>query len=633
MNSILDVNRNQSNYKNYKRVRRQTKSTNKAKAKSEEICDSNECETYGKLYKQLIDTSVDPCHDFYDYVCGKFTKSTVIPENMVSFGALERADEKVTQIVKRELSESHKRCDSKSIKYATNLYNGCTDFAKLESRGIKPLINALNSIGGWPLIPNTVFNGKTYDRFHALSLVIANFALSSIIEIGVQPDIRDNTKNILYLGSAPDLSLEWKKRWNRRNRTRLMVPIIPTIADDNMNSMDEIKMIREFVLTQCLIMGAKDSVRTLQQIDELFMFSSRLESIQTEETNLDMVYNKMTFKQLNALSSNKMDWVSLINNIYRMSGTNARFTKEDQLIVTDIQYFTKLPQILLKTPNRVIANFLGFSVVQMLSDYTIKKFRQMDFELQKSLTGITTPPEDWKLCVELVDGLMPFATSRKYIENNFDLRAKRKSTELVNYIQKAFYKSLQTNPVLEKSTRTMTLAKVKQMTKNIGYPDWLFDDRTLDSMYNLDMECNKDKTFECILHLLKRSVYTNFKSIDEPVNATLNWPFAPTTVNAAYFPTFNSIRHEITHGFDSSGSQFNEKGNLGTIWDKPTQRRFNQKENCFINQYNNYCDSGFCVSGENTKTENTADNGGLRNTFKAYKMCNHNGEKPKRLPH
>ncbi|CAG2165902.1 unnamed protein product [Oppiella nova] len=248
-------------------------------------------------YVLKIKTKImDPCHDFYDYVCGKFGTRADIPDDMISFGVLE------------------------------------------------------SSIGGWPLVPNTGFNDQTYDRFEALSLVIANFALSSIIEVGVQPDIRNNTKNILYLGSAPDLSLEWKRRRSRRNHTRLVVPIVPNMLDKSMESesMDELKLI------------------------------------------------------------------------------HIRFNYDDNCIVTDVQYFRELPQILLKTPNRVIANFLGFSVVQALSDYTIEAFRELDFELQKSLTGITKPPEYWKLCVELVDGLMSFAISRKYIEHNFNLRTKRK---------------------------------------------------------------------------------------------------------------------------------------------------------------------------------------------------------------
>ena len=103
----------------------------KRKAKNcrtcDKICDSKECRKFGKQFKRMIDENVDPCDDFYEFVCGKYAKKSVIPEDMISFGSLEKADENVQRILRKQLSQPIKKCDPKPTKYASKLFKGCND--------------------------------------------------------------------------------------------------------------------------------------------------------------------------------------------------------------------------------------------------------------------------------------------------------------------------------------------------------------------------------------------------------------------------------------------------------------------------------------------------------------------------
>ena len=139
----------------------------------------------------------------------------------------------------------------------------------------------------------------------------------------------------------------------------------------------------------------------------------------------------MTFKELNQLSSNQIDWLQFVNKVYSHINSSHRFKYDDYCVLTDVEFFRQLPKIFSVTSDTVIANFLGFILVKDFGDYSVEAFRKLNFQFQKVLFGIEKQTELWKTCLDLVRTTMPFAISRKFVQQHFSNNTKSKVFQFV----------------------------------------------------------------------------------------------------------------------------------------------------------------------------------------------------------
>ena len=146
--------------------------------------------------------------------------------------------------------------------------------------------------------------------------------------------------------------------------------------------------------------------------------------METPGLDFESQYNKITIKQLNALTSGKIDWFRFLNRIYELSGSKHRFSENDYCIVTDLNYFKKLPDVLSSTSNTVLANFLGQILVNDLGDSTTEAFRKLNFELKRVFYHVEQIEPRFQFCVSFMRSSMGFAISRKYVEQNFSEKTK-----------------------------------------------------------------------------------------------------------------------------------------------------------------------------------------------------------------
>jgi predicted metalloendopeptidase len=135
-------------------------------------------------------------------------------------------------------------------------------------------------------------------------------------------------------------------------------------------------------------------------------------------------YNRMTFKDFNNLTSNRVDWLQLTNGIYKILNSSLRLTSEELIIVSDIPYFNGVTQLLERTTNRVIANYFGWRIAMSFGSYTVEKFREIQFQFSKITSGVQKQPELWRTCVSYVSNSLKYAVSRKYVEENFTTKDK-----------------------------------------------------------------------------------------------------------------------------------------------------------------------------------------------------------------
>ena len=134
-------------------------------------------------------------------------------------------------------------------------------------------------------------------------------------------------------------------------------------------------------------------------------------------------YNRMTFNQLNNLTDNRLNWFKTIADIIKYY-SDIELKGEDYLIVPDINYYKGVAHLMTNTPKRVIANYLGWVAVRKLGVFTTKEFRDIEFEFQRINSGVQKPKPLWKHCIHSLESYLPFAYSRKFIDNHFDINTK-----------------------------------------------------------------------------------------------------------------------------------------------------------------------------------------------------------------
>uniref|UniRef100_A0AAQ4P348 Membrane metallo-endopeptidase-like 1 n=1 Tax=Gasterosteus aculeatus aculeatus TaxID=481459 RepID=A0AAQ4P348_GASAC len=294
---------------------------------------------------------------------------------------------------------------------------------------------------------------------------------------------------------------------------------------------------------------------------------------------------------------------------------------------------------------------------------------------RKTLYGTTVEDAWWRECVRYVQSSMENAVGALYVRETFAGESKQMVSDLIGKIQKAYVETLEELSWMDSPSKEKAREKAMAIKEHIGYPDHILQETNLklDQEY-AHLNFSEEYYFENILENLKSDAHKSLKKLREPFNVVvfksimdhspLRWIIGAAVVNAFYSPNRNQIvfpagilqppffskqqhqalnfggigmviGHEITHGFDDNGRNFDRDGNMLNWWSNYSAEHFKEQSKCMVQQYGNFnwkLAGGQNVSGISTLGENIADNGGVRQAFKAYlKLVETEGEEP-RLP-
>ena len=312
----------------------------------------------------------------------------------------------------------------------------------------------------------------------------------------------------------------------------------------------------------------------------------------------------------------------------------------DTILVGQPEYYTGLNKLLNTTPLETFKNYLRFHVVNDDADYLSHEFVDARFSLDKLLTGQTEMKPRWKRMTTMVDKQLGDNLGQIYVQKYFTSADKERISQLVDNIMATYAERIQQLDWMSDSTKQKALIKLKAIVKKVGYPDKWKDYSSIvitrdDIIANLRATAN---------FTYRRDV----AKIGKPVDRS-EWEMTPPTINAYYNPTQNNINfpagilqppfyfsngddavnygaiglvigHEITHGFDDQGRQYDADGNLKDWWSAEDAKRFKARAQNIINQYNGYIAvDTFHLNGALTEGENIADNGGLAIAYAAFK--------------
>ncbi|KAH3712305.1 hypothetical protein DPMN_071999 [Dreissena polymorpha] len=297
---------------------------------------------------------------------------------------------------------------------------------------------------------------------------------------------------------------------------------------------------------------------------------------------------------------------------------------------------------------RTIANYMVWRIIQNRARNLNQTFQDIIGEYNKVMYGQNSQEARWKSCMGYTILQLGQAVGSLYVRQAFDEAAKGTALDMIHGIRDAFAQILLEEEWMDESTRKKAKEKSDYMQEWIGYADNILDQENLNDLYS-DVEVNSTEYFRNVLGNLHRWGTGDLGLLRLPYNKN-GWSDPPTTVNAAYSFLLNNIQfpagifqppfyqkdqprsmnyggigvvigHEITHGFDDQGSRYDKDGNLRNWWDTSILENFHNKSQCIVDQYGNFQvpDVGLTVNGLNTLGENIADNGGLKQSFRAYR--------------
>ncbi len=558
--------------------------------------------------KTNMDSSINPADDFFMYANGNWIKNAKIPDDQYSWGSFTTLYEENLKKLRAIVEEtSLKKHPKGSIQQKVgDYYKSGMDTITLEKMGYDPLKPVLQKI-------------DALRNYKELLLFIAeNYYKSGIDLLGfsVGTDEKNSTKNIATL-SQTALTLPEKDYYFR--------------ADAKTN--EQRKKMVAFATQLFTLVGIDLNTAQKNATDVLNIETAIAKSHLSQVELRDPIknYNKISLNDLQKQSPH-IDWSKLFSIMN---------VKVDSLNIAQPKYIAYLDTLLITQPISVWKNKLKFDYIAGNAGVLSKVFRNTQFEFDKIFSGQTVQQERWKTMINSTDSKLGDLLSQLYVHKYFPPTAKKRMDELVNNLQHAFQLRIEKLDWMSATTKQHAQEKLNTFLKKIGYPTkWKnIDGVTIDPTHFF---VNRERL---ALHKYKKMIEKLSKSTDKT-----EWFMTPSTVNAYYNPNFNEIvfpaailqfpffdldaddainygaigmviGHEMTHGFDDQGRQYDKDGNLKNWWQAADAEKFTTKSKTVIHQYNQYkvLDS-LKVNGELTLGENLADIGGLAIAYDAFKM-------------
>lgn len=596
--------------------------------KQHKKCETSSCVEAAAVMLHNMDSKINPCNDFYEYACGGFLRTINIPEDQSSVNTFNSIAQEIQTTLRYTIQQPVKRDEPFFSQIVKRLYASCNNVSIIEYLQERPLRELLNSVGGWPVIDGSEWNETAFDWQKTIALfrkhgVYMNF----LMDLSVVKDLKNSSRYILQL-DQPYFGLP-DRGYFLKGMTDHVV-----------------QAYYQFMVDTAILLGANETIAKDEMLKAL-LFETELakHALPLEDLrNFTKLYNKMTIAELQ-VKIPELNWTAYMNGLNFPQPI--KDTEDIILIVPD--YVQNVTKLLMTLNKKTVANYLMWRMVKSMMDLLDKRFQMLQHRFNSVLTGQVTEVLRPYLCTDVVFDQMDVAIGGIYIRTHFRTESKHVATELVKEVRNAFSENLNKIAWLDAATLQKAKEKATAMVDEIAYPDELLDDENINNFYR-GVKITDDNYFGNILAMnifttdfylsrLNRPV-SEFRWLNSATAAVVNayykfsdnsMQFFAAILNGAFFDperpkylNFGSmgfiVGHEITHGFDDMGRQYDEHGNLENWWSTETDKQFQKKSQCIVDLYGNYTvpELGKKVNGIITLGENIADVGGVKQAYKAY---------------
>jgi len=558
---------------------------------------------------QYFDQNVKGNDDFYQHVNGGWLKNTEIPADKSRWGTFDILHEESLKQLHDIVDELSKQqlVEGSSEQKVASLYANFMDEKSIEALGIQPIQAEITNVDAL----------KSKKDIAQLAAHFSRIGVTSPFDVGIDQDMKNSTEMVAMLGQSglglPDRDYYLKNDAKfKKIRSQYLKYIEKTLT----------------------LAGDKQAAQHAQGILKLETQIAKIQWSNVQNRDVTKLYNIYKTQDLAKLSP-KIDWQAYLEK-------QELSDKIKTIQVIQPSYFKGLSPIVDNTSLEVWKAYFKFHLVSDFSSLLSQAFVDNSFDFySKQLREIKEQKPRWKRGVQLVEGTLGESLGQIYVKKYFSAEKKQRMEVLVQNLMKAYSQSIDKLDWMSPTTKVQAQKKLASFAVKIGYPNKWRDYSALE-IKNNDLIGNviRSREFEHQYALNK---------LGKPVDRD-EWGMTPQTINAYYNASLNEIvfpaailqppffdmdaddavnygaigaiiGHEISHGFDDQGSQFDELGNMKNWWTAEDHRKFKEKTNTLVAQYNAYEPiKGYHVNGELTLGENIADNSGLAIAYKAYQL-------------
>lgn len=568
-----------------------------------------------------MDVNTTPGQNFYQHVNGTWLKNTKIPESESRWGVsseLRDFNKEMLHAILEDLIKQDNPEGSNAYKVA-QIYNTGMDTVKIEQQGIQPLQELFSEI-------EAISSREDLMKGFA---ALEKSGTSAFFSVWVDGDLQ---KSDIYAAYA------WQGGLGMPNRDYYL--------EEGEKFENYRKEYADHLRKMFVLLGDDEETATKNAdlVMELETTIAEASWPAAELRDWPKMYNKRTIEEANKETPG-IDW--------GLHFSTSGIENLEYFVMAQPDFFAKLGELIQEVDVEDWKVYLKWHTINATAPYLSKDFKDQDFHFFRTvLRGVEEQKPRWKTLVETTDDLMGEALGQLYVEKHFPPEAKVKVNELVNNLRKAFRIRIEALDWMGEETKKTAFAKLEKMTQKLGYPDKWRDYSHLNI---------RNDAF--VLNVMRAQIFEfdrQMNKIGKPVDKS-EWNMSPPTVNAYFHPLNNEIvfpagilqapmfnpnaddainygaigtviGHEMTHGYDDSGSRFNAEGNMVEWWTEEDKKNFEERIKIVEEQFDDFVvlDS-IHVNGKLTLGENIADLGGIAISFDALQMALNEKGRPEKI--